>query len=113
MASTFTLGQVLHFGSQAYVTDYYGELHLLNGFALVESELPALPPPSGHPREQISGPRPSGPSWIDHRPGMAGVAPCAQAELSYGARDSPSLLRPTEVGGAWSTRNLPPVAWRV
>jgi hypothetical protein len=89
IASAFALGQVLHFGSQAYVADCYGELHLLNGFALVESELPALPPPPGRPREQISGPRPSGPSWIDHRPGMAGAVPYARAKLSCGARGFP------------------------
>ena len=31
VASTFALGQVFNFGSLAYITDYYSELHLLHG----------------------------------------------------------------------------------
>ena len=47
MAGTFTLGQVLNFGSLAYVVDCYGELRLLHGATPVGSEPSASPPPPG------------------------------------------------------------------
>jgi hypothetical protein len=43
----FVLGQVLNFGSLAYVTDCYGELHPLNEVLPVGNEPPALPTPPG------------------------------------------------------------------
>jgi hypothetical protein len=47
VASTFTLGQVLNFGSLAYIADCYGELHLVHGAAPVGNEPLALSPPLG------------------------------------------------------------------
>ena len=44
IADAFTLGKVLNVGTLAYVTDYYGELCLLNGVTPVGNELPKLPP---------------------------------------------------------------------
>jgi hypothetical protein len=46
-ASTFAPGQVLNFGSLAYVADYYCELRQLNGAAPVGNKLLAPPPPPG------------------------------------------------------------------
>jgi hypothetical protein len=40
----FTLGQVLNFGSLAYITDYYSELHPLHEAMLVGKEPLAAPP---------------------------------------------------------------------
>jgi hypothetical protein len=48
IAGAFTLGQVLSFGNLAYITDFYGNLHPLDGATPVGNELPALPLPSGH-----------------------------------------------------------------
>ena len=47
MVSAFTLGQVLNFGSLAYVTDCYGEPCPLNGAAPIGNKLPTLPPSTG------------------------------------------------------------------
>jgi hypothetical protein len=44
MTGAFALGKVPNFGSLAYVTDYYGELHPLHGAALVGNEPLASPP---------------------------------------------------------------------
>jgi hypothetical protein len=44
MADAFTLGQILNFGSLAYIADYYGELHPLHGAAPANNE-PPVPPP--------------------------------------------------------------------
>jgi hypothetical protein len=44
IAGAFALGQVLNFGSLAYVSDCYGELRPLNGAALMGNELSVLPP---------------------------------------------------------------------
>jgi hypothetical protein len=46
-AGAFALGQVLNFGSLAYVTDCYDELRPLHGVAPVVSEPPASPTPPG------------------------------------------------------------------
>jgi hypothetical protein len=46
-ASTFALGQVLNFRSQAYVTDCNGELHQLKEAMLASNETPTLPPLPG------------------------------------------------------------------
>ena len=46
-SGAFALGQVLNFGSLAYVTDCYGELCPLNGAAPVGNELSAAAPLSG------------------------------------------------------------------
>jgi hypothetical protein len=43
-ANAFALGQVLNFGSVAYIPDYYGELCPLDGAALMSNELPTSPP---------------------------------------------------------------------
>jgi hypothetical protein len=51
-ADAYALGQVLNFGSLAYVVDYYGELHLLHGAAMVGNEPPVLSPPL-RPQELI------------------------------------------------------------
>ena len=42
-AGAFTLGQILNFGSLAYITDYHGELHLLNGDTPVDCVFLVLP----------------------------------------------------------------------
>jgi hypothetical protein len=55
-ASAFALGQVLHFGSLAYITVYYNELHSLNGLAPVHSEFLAPPPPPGSPGTDLGAP---------------------------------------------------------
>ena len=47
MADAFAPGQVLNFGSQAYIVDCYGELRSLDRAALVSGELPTPPPPLG------------------------------------------------------------------
>jgi hypothetical protein len=47
MTSTFTLGQVLNFGSLAYIADSYGELRPLKGAAPAGTEHLVLPPPPG------------------------------------------------------------------
>jgi hypothetical protein len=44
MADAFAPGQVLNFGSLAYITDYYGELRPLHGVAPVSNEPLASPP---------------------------------------------------------------------
>jgi hypothetical protein len=44
-ASAFSLGQVLNFGSLAYIADCYGELHPLKEVAPVDSESLASSPP--------------------------------------------------------------------
>jgi hypothetical protein len=44
IANAFALGQVLNFGSLAYVSDCYGELRPLNGAAPMGNEFSALPP---------------------------------------------------------------------
>ena len=44
MADAFTPGQVLKFGSLAYVADYYDELRPLDGAVPASNELPTLPP---------------------------------------------------------------------
>ena len=46
-ASAFALGQVLNFGSLAYVADCYSKLHLLIGATPTGNKLPAPPPPLG------------------------------------------------------------------
>jgi hypothetical protein len=43
----FTPGQVLNFGSLAYVADCHGELRPLHGAAPVGNEPPVSPPPPG------------------------------------------------------------------
>ena len=43
IAGAFALGQVLNFGSLAYVADSYGELRPLDGAMPVSNELPASP----------------------------------------------------------------------
>ena len=43
----FALGQVLNFGSLAYIIDYHGELCSLNGAAPAGNELPTPPPLPG------------------------------------------------------------------
>jgi hypothetical protein len=45
IAGAFALGQVLNFGSLAYVTECYGELRPLNGAMPASSELSVPPPP--------------------------------------------------------------------
>ena len=40
----FTLSQVLNFGSLAYITNFYGELHPLHGAIPVGNEPPTQPP---------------------------------------------------------------------
>ena len=47
IASAFARGQVLIFGSLAYVTDCYNEFRSLNGAASAGNELLAPPPPPG------------------------------------------------------------------
>jgi hypothetical protein len=47
IAGAFALGQVLNFGSLAYIVDCFGELRLLVGATPVGNELPASPPSSG------------------------------------------------------------------
>jgi hypothetical protein len=47
IAGAFTLGQVLNFGSLAYITDSYGELCPLNGAVPVSNELQVPSPPLG------------------------------------------------------------------
>jgi hypothetical protein len=44
-ANAFAPGQVLNFGSLAYVADYYGELCALHRAAPAGNEPPTLPPP--------------------------------------------------------------------
>ena len=44
---SFAPGQVLSFGSLAYIADYTGELHPLNETAPVDNESPASYPSSG------------------------------------------------------------------
>ena len=44
-ASSFGPGQVLNFGTLAYVIDCYSELRSLNGAMPAGNELPAPPPP--------------------------------------------------------------------
>ena len=46
-ASAYALGQVLNFGSLAYVIDCYGKLCPLNRVMLVDNELSTSPPPLG------------------------------------------------------------------
>ena len=43
----FALGQVLNFGSLAYIINYHGELCSLNGAAPAGNELPTPPPLPG------------------------------------------------------------------
>jgi hypothetical protein len=45
MAGAFAPGQVLNFGSLAYVADCYGELRPLHGAAPAGNAPPASPPP--------------------------------------------------------------------
>ena len=52
-ADAFVLGQVLNFGSLAYVTDCYDELHLLHGAMPAGNEPPASPPPLGPSRADL------------------------------------------------------------
>ena len=47
IVDAFAPGQVLNFGSLAYVTDCYSELRSLNGAASAGNELLAPPPPLG------------------------------------------------------------------
>jgi hypothetical protein len=47
VAGTFTPGQVLNFGSLAYIADCYGELRPLHGAALVGNKRSVPPPPLG------------------------------------------------------------------
>ena len=47
VVGAFALGQVLNFGSLAYITDCYSELHPLHGAMPVGNELPAPPPLPG------------------------------------------------------------------
>jgi hypothetical protein len=44
MVGAFALGQVLNFGSLAYIANYYGELHQLHGDVPASNEPPMLPP---------------------------------------------------------------------
>ena len=44
----FTPGQVLNFGTLAYIADCYSELWLLDGAMPVSNEFPASPPLPGH-----------------------------------------------------------------
>jgi hypothetical protein len=46
-AGAFALGQILNFGSLAYIVDCYDELCSLDGATPVSNELPTLPPPPG------------------------------------------------------------------
>jgi hypothetical protein len=45
IVGAFASGQVLNFGSLAYVTECYGELHPFNGATLASNELSVPPPP--------------------------------------------------------------------
>jgi hypothetical protein len=47
IAGAFALGQVLNFGSLAYVSDCYDEFRPLNGATPTGNELSALPPLPG------------------------------------------------------------------
>jgi hypothetical protein len=47
MAGAFVSGQVLNFGSLAYIANCYGELRPLHGAASVGNEPPASSPPPG------------------------------------------------------------------
>jgi hypothetical protein len=47
MAGTFALGQVVNFGSPAYIANCYDELCPLHGVALVSNEPLASPPSLG------------------------------------------------------------------
>jgi hypothetical protein len=47
IAGDFALRQILNFGSQGYVADYYGELHPLKEVAPVENESLVSSPPPG------------------------------------------------------------------
>ena len=47
IADAFAPGQVLNFGSLAYVIDCYGKLCPLNRVMLVDNELSTSPPPLG------------------------------------------------------------------
>jgi hypothetical protein len=44
MVGAFALGQVLNFGSLAYIANCYGELHQLHGTVPASNEPPVLPP---------------------------------------------------------------------
>jgi hypothetical protein len=45
IAGAFASGQVLYFGSLAYITECYGELRPFNGATLASNELSVPPPP--------------------------------------------------------------------
>ena len=53
MVGAFALGQVLNFGSQAYVVDYYGELCLLHGATPVGNVPLVSSPPLGPSRADL------------------------------------------------------------
>ena len=53
MAGTFTMGQVLNFGSLAYITDCYGELHLHHRAVMAGNEPPVSSPLLGPSRADL------------------------------------------------------------
>ena len=53
MADAFALGQVLNFGTLAYIADCYGELRLLHGVVLVGIKALVSPPSLGPSRTNL------------------------------------------------------------
>jgi hypothetical protein len=97
-------GQVLNFGSLAYVADYYGELHLLHRAAMVGNEPPVSSPPPRPSRADLEVLTQQDPAQLGPRPHHVGTPP----DVLYAGERSPLDHHWQGAPAAGSLLELPP-----